>query len=168
MSLSPLTAAILCRDALMLYSQFSLRPPSSPPPLPPHFPNPSQEGLFHQNALIPDEALTWPLSFIFAQIIASCIAHLFQEAKNHVLGEDHLELPHGVTDAANESYDGVSMRCIVQTPFHWRPSFGPVNTHQKTYYNINTDSLLRGPCCTSILWTVHRIGAATKISSDNP
>lgn len=158
-----LTASIICREAIILLRNEIRHPTQQILPYPPMFPMVEpRAGIFYANVALGENSLDLPLENFSLDLICPSMRRLYDKIREISLGGEFMELPKGVADAANERFDGLSMRVVIDDKCPWK---GEPRIWRRVveYYDIETDSFKTGPCGICCSFTVHKPGAATHI-----
>lgn len=162
-----LSATMICREAIMHLRNEIRHPTPQILPYPPMFTmKEPREGIFYANVALSDDSLDLSLEQFSRRLIWPSIRRLRDEVRKIDLGDEFMELPKGVADAANERFDGLAMRVVIDDKCPWKGEPG-IWRRVVEYYDIATDAFKIGPCGICCSFTVHKPGAATYIPTVN-
>lgn len=155
---NPLSATILCREAIMLFRQIFAA--NQPPELalPPSIPFWGPQGQYWIGACIKPTDLGLPLEIFSSRIVWPLMADLFKRVPRGKLYP--LPIPLGLSGSDNlagasvESFDGVTMRCVISEQPLPDGSSDAIWREIKEYYDVGTESLKTGPVCLVIRFDV--------------
>lgn len=155
-----LSARVLGREAIVLLRNEIARPTSQVGPAPVSFDmKEPRDGIFYENVAVSSDSLEMALEDFSGKYILPAMRRLANRVRNIPLGIEPMELPRGVDDAANDCFDGVGLRTIVDMTWPLRGQSGPW-ARVCRYYDIQTDAMETGPCGVAVLWTAHKAGMA--------
>lgn len=118
-----------------------------------------REGLFYENVAVSLDSLEMTLPAFSEKYVLPAMRRLANRVHDIPLGIEPMELPKGVDDAANDWFDGVGLRTIIDMTHPLRGQKG-IRSRVCQYYDIQTDQMETGPCGVMVLWTAHKAGMA--------
>lgn len=154
----PLTASIIGREAIRILlnerrsptkqaigpqSSFAMKEP--------------RRGIFYENVALFGDSLSLCLDDFSERFIWPAMRRLALRTSGIALGAEYMELPKGVDDAANDHFDGLAIRTLIDLKWPLRGQKGLWSRKAK-YYDIQTDSIETGPCGIAVVFTVHEPG----------
>lgn len=114
-------------------------------------------GIFYENVALSGDSLLLPLNVFSERFIRPAMRRLAIRTSGVALGVELMELPKGVDEAANDHFDGLAMRTLIDTKWPLRGQKG-MWSRVTEYYDITTDKMKTGPCGIAVVFTVHEPG----------
>lgn len=153
-----ISASLACREAVRILGLFRQGHIFQTKPLSAKFNLDSPcAGLFYSNVALGKRTLHGSLERLSEDYIAPAMADLNSRTSSEPLGHEYMEIPFGVTDAANERWDGIAMRCLINDVQPVRDSKS-VWSRAAKYYDVSTDDWVLGQCGIILHFAVHKSG----------
>lgn len=158
-----LTAQTLCREALVILGaamgqkKRKAKWPAATEPF-----KGGIKGLHGVLIYINDHELSGPPGRFLGTRLVPAIEAWAQDFRDTQLGGEYLQLPLGCTDAANERWHGVAMRCVIMQdqPVGARDLPG---RHWTKYYDVACDEFKEDYCSTAVSFWVHTPDTAARL-----
>jgi hypothetical protein len=160
-----LSARILCREGLV-----TLRGLRSDKPSKAAWPVHAEpfkvpiKGLYGVFIFIPPKELLGRLCDFTDAHLRPAMDAWVQDFHDVELGDQFLQLPAGMADAANERHDGIAMRCIIAGDYPIGDRDVP--SHWAKYYDVAQDKFEEGYCSTVVSFWVHTPDTAANLLKD--
>lgn len=154
-----LSATMIGREALRLLRNEIMSPTLYDANNPPDFdmkePRP---GIYYATAALRRNSLDLSLEDFSERFIWPAMRRLAQKVSGVPLGEEYMELPRGLEDAANDHFDGIAMRTCISLKWPVLERKKGVWARIAEYYDIATDHMKTGLCSIVVVFTVHEPG----------